>query len=202
MYSHTVQDLLNNIFQSLSCNFSVLSFSCQWLYSFQKACKCLPVSSPTSLKGTVSERKAFLQYFKKDSECGSMQQVQKESQHDIVLKGYSHLVIIRRTRAYPNSLPLAQMENPQQREMITVFYERAVFPSSLQEGQDIILNYISFDFACALLNTRAGFHRRRRFFLHFCPTEGIAAAFIFSKADSLSLFVSLFVRHCFDLRAQ
>lgn len=66
MYSHTVQALLNNILQSLSCNFSVLSFSFQWLYSFQKACKCLPVSSSTSLKGTVSERKAFTSVFQKE----------------------------------------------------------------------------------------------------------------------------------------
>lgn len=65
------------------------------------------------------------------SELGSVQQVQKESQHDTVLKGCSHFAIIRRTRASPNSLPLAQAENPQQREMITVFWEGAVIPFSL-----------------------------------------------------------------------
>lgn len=112
------------------------------------------MSSPTSLKGTVSESEAFLQNVKKHLrvwECAAGIAVDPAQ---CSLKGRSHVAIIRRSRAHPNSLPLAHTEDLQRQEMITVFYERAVIPSSLLfAGENIILlNYISFDSTCAVLN--------------------------------------------------
>lgn len=125
MYSYIVQDLLNNTFLSLSPKVSSTVFLPSVALQLPEGLQMFACVIADIIERYSEWASAFTA--QSTSECGSMQQVQ-DSQHDAVLKGCSRLAIIGRSRAPPNSLPLAQSENPQQQEMITVFYEGAVNP--------------------------------------------------------------------------